>query len=252
MVDRYGKNHRLSRLFKSDNGKILIMAMDHGIPYGEVEGLEDIESLLKTASGGVDAVILNRGMIDTLDSSLLNKFSLIYKLNGVTSYAPNPFDLVMFTSVEEALSYDPVALSYEFYIGGEHENRKLSELSQVLMDARKYDMPVISHIYPNEEKKDPKMISHCIRLGWELGTDIIKTFYYPGMSEQVSRTKKPVLIAGGGKMNNMDEVVKYVQSAMDEGVKGIAMGRNFWGWKSGTRSLVERLDKVVHGESSME
>ncbi len=249
MVNGYGKSHRLSRLFGSPTGKILIMAMDHGIPYGDVKGLEDIEGLLKIAGGGVDAVILNRGMIDTLDHEVLNRFSLIYKLNGVTSYAPNPFDLVMFSTVEEALSYDPVALSYEFYIGGEHENRKLSELSQVLMDSRKYDVPVISHIYPNEEKKDPKMVSHCIRLGWELGTDIIKTFYYPGMRDQVSRTRKPILIAGGGKMNNVDEVVRYVQSAMNEGVRGIAMGRNFWGWGSETRSLVEKLDKVVHGKS---
>lgn len=243
-MSSYGKMHRLSRLFGKD--RILIMAMDHGIPMGEQKGLFDIEELLRKTHKDIDAVILNKGTVDTLDFKVLNRVELIYKLNGITSNAPNPYDLVMFTSVEEAISYDPSALSYELYIGAEQEQRRVEELSNVLRQASRFDIPVISHIYPNAEKKDPKIISHCIRLGLEIGTDVIKTFYFPGMREQVLRTRKPIVIAGGDKMSSPGDVYEYVGNAMDSGVKGIAMGRNLWGWNEKTAEVVERVGEIVH------
>lgn len=242
----YGKKHRLARLFNKD--RILIMAMDHGIPMGEQKGLFDIENLLKNTYKDIDAVILNKGIVDTLDFRVLNRVELIYKLNGITSRAPNPYDLVMFTSVEEAVSYDPAALSYELYIGAEHEQKRLEELTKVIRESSKFDIPVISHIYPNAEKKDPEIISHCIRLGLEIGTDVIKTFYFPGMKEQVLRTRKPILIAGGDRMSSPEDVYKYVDSAMESGVKGIAMGRNLWGWNEKTKEVVEKVGKIVHSK----
>lgn len=241
---QYGREHRIFRLF--GRKRILIMAMDHGIPMGEQKGLYDIEGTIKTNSQYVDAVILNKGTIQTIDSRVLNRTEIIYKLNGITSLAPNPYDLIMFTSVEEAISYDPVAVSYELYIGAEQEQRRLEELSRVISQANKYDIPIISHIYPNAENKNPEIISHCIRLGLELGTDVIKTFYFHGMKDQVERTKRPIVIAGGERMNNPDEVFKYVKDAMDSGVKGIAMGRNLWGWNEKTPEVVKEVSKIVH------
>lgn len=243
-MSSYGKMHRLSRLFGKD--RILIMAMDHGIPMGEQKGLFDIEELLRKTHKDIDAVILNKGTVDTLDFKVLNRVELIYKLNGITSNAPNPYDLVMFTSVEEAISYDPSALSYELYIGAEQEQRRVEELATVLRQASKFDIPVISHIYPNAEKKDPKIISHCIRLGLEIGTDVIKTFYFPGMREQVLRTRKPIVIAGGDRLSSPEDVYEYVKNAMYSGVKGIAMGRNLWGWNEKTAEVVEKVGEIVH------
>jgi class I fructose-bisphosphate aldolase len=242
----YGKHHRLNRFFGNADKKILVLAMDHGIPNGDARGLENIEGLIEKVYSNVDAVILNKGMINTIADSTLNKVGLIYKLNGITSRAPNPYDLVMFTNIEEALSYDPVAVSYELYIGAEQEQRRLEELSRIIREANKFDMPVISHIYPNAEKKDPEIISHCIRLGWEIGSDVIKTFYFKGMKEQINRTPKPVIIAGGEKMSNQSDVVAYVSSAMQEDAKGIAIGRNLWGWGDQSADLIRKVSKIVH------
>ena len=61
---QYGREHRMYRLFKGK--RILIMAMDHGIPMGEQKGLYDIESTINKVSSYVDAVILNKGTIQTL------------------------------------------------------------------------------------------------------------------------------------------------------------------------------------------
>ena len=241
----YGKFHRLSRLF-GERERILIMAMDHGVPYGDVFGSEGIEGHLKKAVGLVDAVILNKGIVDTIDSTLLNRFELVFKLNGITSYSPDPYNLVMLSDVEQAMSYDPAALSYEMYLGTSHEHERLGELSSIIRMCSRFDVPLISHIYPNEEKKDPKIISHCIRLGLELGTDVIKTFYFEGMKEQLSRTARPVIIAGGPKMADQADVLDYISRAVKEDVAGIAMGRNLWGWGKGTPALVRKVSEIVH------
>ncbi len=249
-MNTFGKYHRLSRLFSSENKKLLVLAMDHGIPNGDVKGLENIEGIIEKVHNNIDAVILNKGMINTISDETLNKVGLIYKLNGITSRAPNPYDLILFTSVEEALSYDPVAVSYELYIGAEHEQKRLEELSKIIMDSKKYDMPVISHIYPNAEKKDSEVISHCIRLGWEIGSDVIKTFYFKGMRDQINRTPKPVIIAGGEKMSNQSDVIAYVSSAMQENARGIAIGRNLWGWGEQSSELIKKVSNIVHGRSN--
>lgn len=243
----YGRFHRLNRLFRG-NRRILIMAMDHGIPYGDVYGSNTIERLLEIAKDHVDAVILNKGVIETLDESLLSNFEIIFKMNGITSYATDPYDLAILSDVEDALSFDPAALSYELYIGGSHEHPRLAELSSLIREGQRYQVPVISHIYPNEEGRDPKAISHCIRLGLELGTDIIKTFYFEGMKQQVLRTPRPVIIAGGAKMSEMSQVVDYVERSLGEGAAGIAMGRNLWGWGDGTADLIRRIADMVHSQ----
>ncbi|MBX8640761.1 MAG: hypothetical protein KIY10_04095 [Thermoplasmata archaeon] len=241
----YGKEHRMKRLF-GRRGKLLVMAMDHGIPYGEVFGDNTIEDLLKFSAGQVDAVILNRGIVEDCSKNLLNKFELIFKLNGITKYSDDPYNLVMLSSVEEALSYDPAAVSYELYLGGRHEHERLGELGRVIGDCRRFDIPLISHIYPDEEKKDPEIISHCIRLGQEIGSDVIKTFFYRGMNKQISRITRPVIIAGGPKMDDPSDAVRYVEEALKEGAAGIAMGRNLWGWGEDTQRVVGKIAKLVH------
>jgi 2-amino-4,5-dihydroxy-6-oxo-7-(phosphonooxy)heptanoate synthase len=244
----YGRTHRMKRLFNRGR-RILIMAMDHGIPYGDVYGEKKLEDHLKDAAGKVDAIILNKGVIDTVSEDLLNRFEIIFKLNGITAYSDDPYDLVMLSDVEEAVSYDPAAVSYELYLGGRHEHDRLGELGKVIRECSRFDIPLISHIYPNEEKKDPEIISHCMRLGLEMGTDIIKTFYYKGMEKQISRTARPVVIAGGPKMKNSSEVVNYARNAMKAGAAGIAMGRNLWGWGDDTVSVVTQIARIVHEQA---
>ncbi len=248
-MNSYGKFHRLHRLFRHE-GRVLILAMDHGIPFGDVAGLEDIEQLLRNSEGSVDAAILNKGMVDTIDRKTMNHFDLILKLNGISKYASDPCNLTMISTVEEALSYDATAVSFEFYIGREREAAKLAELSAVVSECEKQGIPLIAHIYPDAEKKDPAIISHCIRLGWEIGVDVVKTFYFQGMSTQLGRTRKPVIIAGGDRVGSVAEVESYVSSAISEGARGIAMGRNLWGWGKDSVQLIERVGKIVHGHAN--
>ena len=240
-----GKRRRLSRIFKSKH--VFIAALDHGVGLGFVKGLEDPISIISLLSHYVDAFIINRGIIKVLDDEISKRVGIIYKLNGITSYYENPFDLRLIGDIEEALSYDADAVSYEMYIGGPQEARQLEEAATIISKASKWDIPVILHIYPHGEKMDPIMVSHCIRLGYELGADIVKTYYFKGMRDYVDRVKIPVIVAGGPKMNEPTEVINYVKNAISEGASGVALGRNLWGWDINTvRSLADSIKQILN------
>jgi len=224
-----GKTRRLNRIFK--DGKTFIAALDHGISLGFAQGLEDLPTLIEILSEYVDAIIVNKGVLASIDDKISSKIGIIFKLNGITSRAPNPYDLQLIASIEEAISYDADAVSYELYIGGPQESRQIREAGLVVKRANKWDIPVILHIYPHEEKNIAEMTSHCLRLGWELGADVVKTYLYSGMREHVAKIKIPVVVAGGPKLNHPSEVLEYVRRAIQyEGVSGVALGRNLWGW----------------------
>lgn len=244
---RYGKYHRFWRIFKNDK-PVFILALDHGVNYGNIPELENIEDIIKAAVNKADALILNPGMIETLDPKLLRNFEIFYKMNDITKYFPNQYEMAKYGSVEDALSYDVAGISFELYIGGSQEYHQLVELGEVIREAKKYDIPIMAHIYPQDDIKDPARISHCIRLGWEIGADIVKTYYYEGMENQLSNTKIPVIIAGGSKLNSPEDVIELARKSLKAGAKGLAFGRNLWGFGiEKLKYLSTEIRKIIDG-----
>jgi DhnA family fructose-bisphosphate aldolase class Ia len=246
LFSMYGIKRRLGRIFRHD-GKVFIAALDHGVSLGFVKGLEDPLHVIDVLSNYVDALIINKGVIRALGDDVPGRVGIIYKLNGITKYSENPYDLRLLGNVEEALSYDADAVSFEMYIGGPQEGRQLEEVSRIISDASKWDLPVIIHAYPHGEKQDPEMISHCIRLGWELGANVVKTFYYQGVSSIIKYVKVPVIAAGGPRMGAPEHVINYVRSALNEGMSGVALGRNLWGWDEETvKEIAKTIRSIIH------
>ena len=53
-----GKKIRMERILKRNNGRTIIVPMDHGVSMGRVEGLIDMrETVSDLAEGGADAVL---------------------------------------------------------------------------------------------------------------------------------------------------------------------------------------------------
>lgn len=239
----YGKRRRLSRIFK--NGYAFIAALDHGISMGFPPGLEDLVGVVSLLSDYVDAVIVNKGIIRNLDDRVVSRIGIIFKLNGVTELTENPHDLRLIGSVEEALSYDADAVSYEMYIGGPQEYRQIEEVSMVIADALKWDVPVILHVYPHDDKR-LDLTPHCIRLGWELGADVVKTYYHPSIKKFIKYVPVPVVAAGGPRMASPEDVLNYVKEALVSNMRGVALGRNLWGWDRDTvRNLAQSIRALI-------
>src|SRR5437667_9510335 len=83
-----GKTRRLRRIFRND-GRTVIIPMDHGVSIGPIHGLEDMARIVDDVSHGeADAVLVHAGIAKTVDTKRLG---LILHLSGPTrlSSAPN-------------------------------------------------------------------------------------------------------------------------------------------------------------------
>jgi fructose-bisphosphate aldolase/2-amino-3,7-dideoxy-D-threo-hept-6-ulosonate synthase len=94
-------------------------------------------------------------------------------------------------------------------------------------------------------------LGHAVRIGEELGVDIVKTAY-SGTADSFERvvesTSLPVVIAGGSKGTD-EETLETVRGAMDAGAAGISMGRSIFQHED-PGAITAAVAGVVHEDAS--
>jgi fructose-bisphosphate aldolase/2-amino-3,7-dideoxy-D-threo-hept-6-ulosonate synthase len=161
-------------------------------------------------------------------------------------------------SVEEAVKIGADAVSVHINVGAEQEDDMLVKLGMVADDCDMYGMPLLAMMYPRGPKiKNPHavdVVKHVARLGAELGADIIKTVYTGDVEtfrEVVSGCHVPVIIAGGPKVETVQEVLQMVYDSIKAGGKGLSIGRNVFQHENPTL-MVKALSAIVHNNASVD
>ncbi len=134
----------------------------------------------------------------------------------------------------------------------------LEAIGQVSRACNDWGMPLLAMVYARGPKisngYDPKNVAHCVRVGVELGADIVK-IAYTGDVESFARAVEvscvPVVIAGGPKMNSTRDVLQMVYDSLEAGGAGISIGRNVFQHPNRAK-LVSALRAIVHENSSVD
>jgi fructose-bisphosphate aldolase/2-amino-3,7-dideoxy-D-threo-hept-6-ulosonate synthase len=249
-----GKKRRLRKIFRSDN-RTVIVPMDHGVTIGPVEGIENMQGIVdKLLLGGVDAVIINRGIAKTVDTG---NAGLIIHLSGITVRCPDPNNKVQICSVADAVRLGADAVSVHINMGAKEEAQMLSTFGKVACECDDFGMPLLAMMYPRGPNiKDPHatdVVAHAARLGAELGADIIKTNYTgdaESFKEVVDSCPVPVIIAGGPKAETPRDVLQMVKNSITAGGAGLSIGRNVFQHEDPTK-MVKALSAIVHKDASV-
>jgi fructose-bisphosphate aldolase/2-amino-3,7-dideoxy-D-threo-hept-6-ulosonate synthase len=250
-----GKKRRLKRIFRSDN-RTVIVPMDHGVTIGPVTGLVNMQATIdKLLLGGVDAVLINRGIAKSVDTG---NAGLIIHLSGITVLCPDPNNKVQIGSVEDAVRLGADAVSVHINVGAKQEDSMLATLGKVACECDDFGMPLLAMMYPRgpniKDSHDVEVVAHAARLGAELGADIIKT-NYTGDAESfkavVDSCHVPVIIAGGPKAETTRDVLQMVKDSMTAGSAGLSIGRNVFQRQDPTK-MVMVLSALVHKEASVD
>jgi fructose-bisphosphate aldolase/2-amino-3,7-dideoxy-D-threo-hept-6-ulosonate synthase len=249
-----GKKRRLRRIFRSDN-RTVIVPMDHGVTIGPVKGLANMQSIIdKLLLGGVDAVVVNRGIAKVVDTG---NAGLIIHLSGITARCPDPDNKVQICSVDDAVRLGADAVSVHVNVGAEQEAQMVSTLGKVACECDDSGMPLLAMMYPRgpniKDSHAVDVVSHAARLGAELGADIIKT-NYTGNAESfkdvVDSCPVPVIIAGGPKAETTRNVLQMVKESINAGGAGLSIGRNVFQHEDPAK-MVEALSALVHNGASV-
>lgn len=241
----------------SKDGKYLFLAYDQGLEHGPTDFNDinvDPNYILEIAlKGEVSAVVLQKGTALKYwkGTDYEKKVPLVLKINGKSknwqgeTYSPQN------TSVEFAHKMGAVAVGYTIYLGSEFEYKMFSEFGKIVEEAHNLGMPVIAWVYPRgkfiEKDDSPDITAYAARTALELGADMAK-IKYCGSAETfkwaVKSAGKTRVVLSGGSKTGEDEFLGVVQSVMDAGGAGVAIGRNIWQAEDPYK-IIDGLKKIV-------
>ncbi len=249
-----GKQKRIASILRPQNSRTIIVPLDHGTSIGPVNGIENIQQTVKDmARGCADAVLMHKGLIR--NSGCCENYpnlGLILHLSASTSYSPYANTKAIVGTVEEGLRMGAEAISIHVNIGDENEAKMLTDAGIIGEACERWGMPLMMMIYGRGPKianqYDVEVVSHCARLGAELGADIVKV-NYTGDIESFSNVTKsccvPVVIAGGECVDTMQDVLQMAYDSIQAGGSGLSIGRNVFQCKDRV-NLLQALNGIVH------
>lgn len=254
-----GKQLRLKRIFAAD-GRAVIVAMDHANTMGPLPGLERPGELLAQAqAGGADA-ILTTGGVAARFAERFGRLGLIVRLDGARSTLNGeeaPLSQVLM--VEDALRLGADAVGCMGFPGSQQESSTLTYLGRIAAEARAWGVPLMAEMLPRgfaggADARTAESLALAARIGAELGADFIKTDYSTdpeNYGRVIAGCYAPVVVLGGGRVDDPRQVFAVVRAALDLGAAGAAIGRNIWQHPHPDR-MTAAIAALVHEDVSIE
>lgn len=233
------QNLCLSRIFST--GPAIIVAIDHGMFDGPIPGLEKIGEISSKILPDIDGVLMSPGTLRDIGVELCghrNSPTPITRINWSTIYCfdwnYHSGDTVKVYSPETALELGAqmVLVSLSLQTGNQQTDAKNVEVfSQLCNEAHKLGLTVIGEYFPvDEENMSAEQMHKEIKIGcrmlYELGADVIKTFYVERFEDVVAGCRTPILALGGKRLPNDLEALKFARKQINSGASGIVFGRN--------------------------
>jgi len=249
----------MNHIFNQD-GKTLILAMDHGANFDVLPALKDLGKIIREiAFAGADAFLATVGMADKFGDSFMGK-GIILRADGAVSHLGDrsrPMKVVV--TPEDALRLGADSIITMAFPGSKFEQEMLDGYSRIVLESKKWNLPVTAEALPRgfeggEDSRTPKNITFACRMSVELGADIVKTEYtgdQESFKELTESVFAPVVILGGGAKVPEREMLQNIKDSLEAGGAGIAMGRNIWGHKNPAR-YTAAIAKMIHENCSVD
>ncbi|MEM3185073.1 MAG: 3-hydroxy-5-phosphonooxypentane-2,4-dione thiolase [Conexivisphaerales archaeon] len=245
---QWGLKNRISRI--TNNGKIIMLAVDHGYFQGPTTGLENPRRTIEPLLPYVDSLMVTRGVLRTSVEPSTD-IPIVLRVSGGTSILKELSNEVVTTSMEEAIRLNASAVAVSIFVGADHEKESLDNLAKVVDEGERYGMPVLAVTAVGREmNRDARYLALASRIAAELGAHIVKTYYCEDFYKVVEGCPVPVVIAGGKKIAEKD-ALQLAYNAIKDGALGVDMGRNIFQSEDPV-AMVKALRAVVKEGKSVE
>jgi len=245
-----GKEIRIKRLLP--NGKGVILALDHGFSMGSIQGLENLDSVVRNlCEVNISGIVINYGALKNLELGSLGscKVPIIVHLcgSGLGEYVKEKLTLY---KVKDALRLGADAVSLQINFGTTTEREQISAAAAIIAEADSLGIPVLLMMYiSGTEEKGEEKLEDIVRLGIELGADIIKIDgrkNFSLMRRLSENSKVPILVAGGELSGSEKELKQTLAAYLESGSAGVSIGRNVFQSKT-PKVLLTTICKLVYG-----
>lgn len=258
-----GKQRRLRRLFRHNDGRALVLPIDDGLISGPDASLSDLPALFRAlASHPPDGVLLFPGVL-ARHSLALRDLAAIVNVTASTVHVTHTRKVVC-SDVEAAVSAGADLVAVHVNVTSRYEGEMLRALGMVVRKAETLGVPVLAIMYPRREghgeddnhdalkerdaERYSQLVAHAARIGVELGADIIKTPYTgsPETFAHVVTATQPVpVVTAGGPYCSRERTLSAARGALAAGARGISFGRNVFQRDDPARMLAS-LHALMH------
>src|ERR671918_260490 len=247
----WGMKNRMSKIIRPEDGRCLMLAVDHGYFLGPTEGLEIPSRTIKPLLPYADSLMITRGILRT-SVNPSTEVPIVLRVSGGTSIVGEDLsNETISTSIEEAIKLNASCLALSIFVGSKYEHQTLSNLSKLVDEGEKYGIPVLAVTAVGKEMaRDSRYLGLSCRIAAELGAHLVKTYYCEKFEEVVEGCPVPVIIAGGKKLPEKD-ALNLTFNAIRDGASGVDMGRNIW-QSDQPVEMIQAVRSIVHDALSVE
>lgn len=246
---------KLQRFFLNPSRRTVLLALDHGLSEGMAPGIATIPELIENAhKNSLQGIILNKGLARAHAASLSPEVLLVVQLSAGTRHGIPSYNKSVVCSIPAAQRLGADAVCMQLNIGNDLEDRMISDFGMLTDEAHLAGLPVIALLYPRGgqivNEFDPSLIAHCIRLGGELGADLICTPFSGEASsfgDAIAASPAPVLVGGGPSQPEFSGELKMIGEALECGASGVCIGHNIF-QRPDPLQCMEQIVRLVHGE----
>lgn len=241
----WGMQNRLSRIFRPDTGRTVMLAVDHGYFQGPTSGLERMDVNIVPIAPYADALMLTRGALRSIIPSTYGK-GLVVRASGGPSVLRELSNEQLAMDIEDAARLNVSALAVQVFIGGEGETQSIYNMTRLVDSGLRHGIPVLGVTAVGKNMtRDARYFRLACRMIAELGAHFVKTYYVDEDFETVTAScPVPIVMAGGRKLPEQDALTMAYR-AVSEGAAGVDMGRNIFQSEAPT-AMIQAVSKVVH------
>src|SRR2546422_9185486 len=139
------------------------------------------------------------------------------------------------------------AVALLMFVGAPREQDSLLNLGKLVDEGEEAGVPVlaVTAVGKELEKRDARSLGLACRIASEFGAHFIKTYYCDEFSKVVESCPVPLVVAGGPKLETELDALELAYEAIQDGAKGVDMGRNIW-QSTNPVGMIRGIRAVVH------
>ena len=241
----WGMQNRLSRIFRPESGRTVMLAVDHGYFQGPTSGLERMDVNIVPLAPYADALMLTRGALRSVIPASYQK-GVVLRASGGPSVLRELSNEQLAMDIEDALRLNAAAVAVQVFVGGEYETQSIHNLTRLVDMGNRHGVPVLGVTAVGKDMvREARYFRLACRMAAELGAHFVKTYYVEEDFQTVTAScPVPIVMAGGKKLPELDALT-MAYKAVSEGASGVDMGRNIF-QSDAPLAMIQAVGKVVH------
>jgi 3-hydroxy-5-phosphonooxypentane-2,4-dione thiolase len=248
----WGMKNRVSKIIRPEDGRCVMLAVDHGYFLGPTEGLEIPCRTIQPILSHADSLMITRGVLRTSVNPNTDVPIVLRVSGGSSIIGEDLSNESITTSIEDAIKLNATCLALSIFVASKYEHQTLTALSKLVDEGEKYGIPVLAVTAVGKEMaRDARYLGLACRIAAELGAHVVKTYYCENFERVVEGCPVPVVIAGGKKLSKEIDALELAYNAIEHGAVGVDMGRNIW-QSDHPVAMIKAVRAIVHKNSDTE